>query len=794
MAQPVVAESEPSSIVGNGGGYGYNGSRSASSAFSPLRQRPQLGPRARSASSSNLQDIPERAVRFRDDTELDHRNSEQDVLSELIDFLRNHAPPSDNFMSIPDKAVGDDRGRWSMLKRLSPTTKRKGVLKSPQHIQLPDSAVSGTTIGGHRHIAISIPLSASPFGQNPRSQYPIYSNRSFKPITSRYTPTRAYVNEKGIVTVLQGIAEDRESPLSRESYLAMNPTPRYQPSSNYPQGQGDLGNNTYSSAAIPKSSSASKIPDYSTLVRSLSQTSANRDNRDSEILKQYAQKETPAVSPPNYRASMPARASSLTTGRSLFPESSIDAVIFQRDSIEDSAAPPDITRANPGDSRKHSLSKSIETTGEEPVISEAQQVRASKSSPVLLRELATMAPKKEEAIPVTVITQSPLIGTERKKSPTPSARSTQSRREKVRAKKLKDLETARNVAQRRHSEQSQPSDAPSVPTPPAKSVLRPKSIRMDSFPAQERPQSPTMSSIMVVTDVHPSPPPARDSVRAPETNGRPQTPAQSSKSTPGRDTVLQRDSSMNSNACVNGSNNPTPPQSNGSGGGSPPHRRPSLDRTSLSRRREWNANREKERKEREQLRKAQAIRATARQLGIDQDEPEESSKLLPMEQDVLRRYEAYREYRIREMERRVRRLERNGDVWLRALVPVLDNLNRTLANVQKEQPKQSPSQAQGWVSDDSIGGSQDARGRSLGYRRQQVARDKAARRGTSERQFLEQLVKQRDELAAGSNSDDMRGFDTIEPLMRELAGRSRLSFEARKTLGVDQDGGLISTY
>lgn len=791
MAQSVTAESDPSSTVGSGGGYGFNGSRSASSAFSPLRQRPQLGPRARSASSSNLQDIPERAVRFRDDTELDQRNSEQDVLSELIDFLRNHAPPSDNFMSIPDQAVNDDRGRWSMLKRLAPISKRKGILKSPQNIQLPDSAVSGTTIGGHRHIAISIPLSASPFGVNPRSQYPIYQNRAFKPITSRYTPTRAYVNEKGIVTVLQGITEDRESPVTRESPLAMNPIPRYQLSPTYQQSQGDSGNPTYNPAAIPKSSTTSRIPDYSTLVRSLSHAS-DRDNRDSEILKQ-PQKETPAASPPNYRASLPARASSLTTGRALFPESSIDAVIFQRDSLEDSAAPPDITRTASRDSLNHSLSKSIETTGDDPVVSEAQQVRASKSSPVLVREFATMTPKKRETTPVTVITQSPLIGTERRKSPTPSARSTQSRREKVRARKLKDLEAARNVVQRRQSEQSQASDAQSIPTPPAKSVLRPKSIRMDSLPMQERPQSPTMSSIMVVADVHPSPPLTRESTLVQEITGRPQTPPRSSKSISGGDTASKRDASLNSNACVNGSNNPTPPQSDGSGGGSPPHRRSSMDRTSLSRRREWNESREKERKEREQLRKAQAIRAKARQLGINQEEPEGNSKLLPMEQDVLRRYEAYREYRIREMERRVRRLERNGDVWLRALVPVLDNLNRTLANVQQEQPKQSPSQAQGWVSDDSTGGSQDARGRSLGYRRQQVARDKAARRGTSERQFLEQLVKQRDELAGGSNSDDMSGFDTIEPLMRELAGRSRLSFEARKTLGVDKDGGLIST-
>jgi hypothetical protein len=153
-----------------------------------------------------------------------------------------------------------------------------------------------------------------------------------------------------------------------------------------------------------------------------------------------------------------------------------------------------------------------------------------------------------------------------------------------------------------------------------------------------------------------------------------------------------------------------------------------------------------------------------------------------MEKEVLRRYEAYREYRIREMERRVRRLERNGDVWLRALVPVLDNLNRTLANSNDDKP----SKAQGWVSDEDQSQLEkptpirpSSRGRMM------------TRTGTSEREFLEQLVRTREELEAGSTSDDMSGFDTIEPLMRELAGRSRLSFEAR-SLGMDDEGLLQS--
>ena len=163
-------------------------------------------------------------------------------------------------------------------------------------------------------------------------------------------------------------------------------------------------------------------------------------------------------------------------------------------------------------------------------------------------------------------------------------------------------------------------------------------------------------------------------------------------------------------------------------------------------------------------------------------EETEENKVPPMETEVLRRYEASSEYRIREMERRVRRLERNGDVWLRALVPVLDNLNRTLANVHEEQ---QPRRAQGWVSDEELPRQRSPQGRPS--RQSSRGRMLARPGGTSEREFLEQLVRTKEELEAGNVSDDMSGFDTIEPLMRELAGRSRLSFEAR-SLGMEQDG------
>ncbi|CAI4211362.1 unnamed protein product, partial [Parascedosporium putredinis] len=48
----------------------------------------------------------------------------------------------------------------------------KSAPRKPVPIRLPDTAVAGTTIGGHRHIAISIPVEYSPFGPFDRTQYP----------------------------------------------------------------------------------------------------------------------------------------------------------------------------------------------------------------------------------------------------------------------------------------------------------------------------------------------------------------------------------------------------------------------------------------------------------------------------------------------------------------------------------------------------------------------------------------------------------------------------------------------
>ncbi|KAL8417116.1 hypothetical protein RB596_007290 [Gaeumannomyces avenae] len=140
-------------------------------------------------------------------------------IRELAEFLRNRTPPPENFMSRPDDAMSSRSAspeppksrsqlarRWCALKSvfalrrrkvhkdeqkgrarrasadLAPTTITTAAIAHPlprrpktAQFKLPDSAVAGTTIAGHRHIAISIPVQHSHLGPEPKSQYPVYA-------------------------------------------------------------------------------------------------------------------------------------------------------------------------------------------------------------------------------------------------------------------------------------------------------------------------------------------------------------------------------------------------------------------------------------------------------------------------------------------------------------------------------------------------------------------------------------------------------------------------------------------
>ncbi|KAK3311374.1 uncharacterized protein B0T15DRAFT_507942 [Chaetomium strumarium] len=91
---------------------------------------------------------------------LRHRSRKPDergTTKELADFIRNTTPPPSNFMSTPSPSE-EEHGKKSRRLPLWPFRKKTEKEEKKRFIKLPDSAVAGMTIGGHRHIAISIPV------------------------------------------------------------------------------------------------------------------------------------------------------------------------------------------------------------------------------------------------------------------------------------------------------------------------------------------------------------------------------------------------------------------------------------------------------------------------------------------------------------------------------------------------------------------------------------------------------------------------------------------------------------
>ncbi|KPM45101.1 hypothetical protein AK830_g1467 [Neonectria ditissima] len=918
MAQTITVDRELSVTLANG-----SSRPRASSAYSLFNHRPEPSIdnapslRRRAKSSSNLLDL-EPKLEFEDNTVIDEDGNfrRTNGLAELIDFLRNHAPPEGNFMSIPDDTNGD-KGRWAKIRKIA--LRSKSVSRSPDPIRLPDSAISGVTTGGHRHIAISIPLDASPFGRSPRTQYPVYQNRQLRPLAGRHGPTRAVLNEKGVVTVLRTVTEE-----SIASSLHTRRTPGSQspasPTASRPRG-ASLGT-PYSSASSTDSNGHGNSGYFGISTGSPRTVPTDQFRRANSSRELQSHGQTgPGSRNSNRQDNFPTRGSSLVVNRFVFPPtSSIDAMMSQTmpqpDTLPIALSP---NRNNPKDEpHQSSSSKSIlSLSDDEPILANAKM---TKKSTLEEYPLFKSSKKTEEPI-ITVITRNPLGPSDGQNSPTPSVKSTQSqsRRDKVRDKKRRDVEALRNKRNSIQSLRSQRSQQQEETETQEFEELKelatiPQDENSNSPLRKEKPpplplksaNRPSLCPIMVVSDVQPSP------TRSPATLVQPDLPQPSPplqspvlhhnfpkppKTKPQlRPKPIQRVSSMSgrsgatSPASFNSSNNPTPPQSvkgspvqkqgnfdrsslqssldrasKGSSvdrmskqGSIPRLSKGSLerlakqnsvdrmakqgsierltkgslerlskqtsadrmakqgsidrlsrgsldrlskqdsldqtfkksfveqsndaDRTSLSRRREWNATREQERKGPGSRLGSRTMPRPLVMSGDDVDEPKNTGAPNPTDKELIRHYDVYREYRIREMERRLRRLERNGDVWLRALVPVLENLNRTLAHAQGDQDR-----AQGWVSDeDMVGSLSPPRGRasfSAGNGRSRAMPGA----GVSEREFLEHLVRTKEELEAGNVSDDMSGFDTIEPLMRELAGRSRLNFEARSMALAEED-------
>lgn len=219
---------------------------------------------------------------------------------------------------------------------------------------------------------------------------------------------------------------------------------------------------------------------------------------------------------------------------------------------------------------------------------------------------------------------------------------------------------------------------------------------------------------------------------------------------------------------------PTPPTSTET---SPAQKHGFDTRTSLTRRREWHISREQERQRREAKAHLRQLATSGAHGGRAMTDPERDS--LPL-------YEAYREQRLRDIESRVRRLERSGDVWLRALIPMLEDVNSSSSGSGAlKQPRclvaNDDESIRDWASDDETTTAADRLGRAS-------QRRKLIRRASLSRErMLEELLRREERDMLESSYDEMQqphdisGMGSIEPLMRELASSGQATHDRHST-------------
>ncbi|UKZ60835.1 uncharacterized protein TrAtP1_002103 [Trichoderma atroviride] len=632
-----------------------------------------------------------------DDDDLDDDDLDKhDNTMSLAEFFKSNQPPSDNFMSVP-YVYGEDKERESKWHKFMSIKRRsKSVPRPPVNIQLPDSAVSGVTSGGHRHIAISIPLDAMPFAADSKSQDDtnVKNNTGVKSGGAKPTygtlprnfAVQTYSEENGSITVYhpittetpEGLAKALPSPSHRSSILS-------QQSIISASSLGERSNHTQSSH---RRSNSQSTGGYSTEASTVASTKSKQPHYFSIFPKPTALPQglhpTPPRRPNNQQRS--AKATSMVVAASQkhhhpAHSASIDgllSLIKDEENVRDGYNKKPLPSPPPKSEARNK-----------------QQYKPGIGFPSpITEETDGSSVGSNRAVRKAVSTQSMLSVSKETPSRPSTAGSIQSRRDKVRDKKRRDMEAVRNakmlkeLQQRRQSEDAQKGEEV-------------EGANADEQGKGKGPQkaSPiyTLCPIVVVADLQPSP-------------GLPQeTPVS------------------------------TPRVS------SPRVSSPSHSTTS-------------------QMRLSRDIDS---ELYLEQ-------KRNMMDKQILRLYESYHENRLRDVERRIRRLERNGDVWLRALVPVLDDMSRNIKTITPSlnTNKFTDAEGRGWASDDEI--SAERKARSTKRNKATTRRSSLSRGRIAAGLIGEKLMSDDSEWSdTMSKSDDASGLGIIEPLMRELAGEAR---------------------
>ncbi|KAL7916380.1 hypothetical protein GGI35DRAFT_36905 [Trichoderma velutinum] len=628
----------------------------------------------------------------------------KDDTTSLADFLKNHEPPSSSYMSVPF-AHADDKDRESKWSKFMAMKRRsKSVPRPPQNIQLPDSAVSGVTIGGHRHIAISIPLEAMPFASDSTTQNSVNVNNNTNTrvggIRNEYAAlprnfaVQTYSGENGTVTVLptaideapglpQVSSTQRSSVLSQQSISSsseersnhtQSTTGSHHKSSSQSTGYSTEG----SMGASARGKTKTKPPGYVSIFPKI--TDPPHINEQGVVV--WGPQKN--LARPNNQQ-RPARPSSMvvaTAPRHRHPahSASIDgllSVVKNVETVQDGYNKKPLPKPpGKGDFRAK------------------QQYKPGVGFPSPITEESTDGSSRstKRSVRRAVSAQSMLAVNKELPSRPSTAGSIQSRREKVRDKKRRDMEAAKafKELQRRKSkdEQNEREDGEQSRN------------NADAPEESERPQTSSLNTlvpIVVVVDLQPSP-------------------------------GLPEDKS--------GQKAYSPPSS--------AHSSPDMSQLRLSR-------------------------------DMDSELYLQHKRNL-MDKQILRLYDSYHENRLRDVERRIRRLERNGDVWLRALVPVLDDMSRNIKTSSRvNKTAHADGEARGWASDDEVSGtSAERKARSAKRTKTPTRRASLSRDRIVAGLIGGKLVSDDSECSdTMSRSDEVGGLGIIEPLMRELAGEAR---------------------
>ncbi|GAW23253.1 hypothetical protein ANO14919_128070 [Xylariales sp. No.14919] len=565
-------------------------------------------------------------------------------IKDLIQFLTTTPPPPTNYMSIPDDfGSSSEDDKWDKFKRKVFRHRRKARKRRPPVIVLPDSAVSARTTGGHRYIAISIPVQHSPLAPLPNSQYPVYDSIEaafHREVNSMFGMWKKSPANR-LVTVLNPVAEDHESTPS-SSPAPTVPEPSDQPTvlsspsrrarsqslsllpsqeQRYTPRKGrDLsrGRSVESARSNPPTSDPAPIARSSEGKHAFASPppaeSSALEPSSKEVPASPTSKVTDVAGPstgrilekPIITLTLPARKSSRRgKGLESTPPETLESVISPRmdsPTFHDTDGNGDGNGGglSSGDRGRGSFAASIDTTGSSPQLLKAQTATAYQSVPIIVRpsgvELESPLDLNTSALPAGEkgvdhsFRRSPPAG------PPPLLSAAvewpQGRKRRVRERKQRDTENMRaQIEHKGKGKEKEPESGPFTPDMPAAS---PKTLQ---GPAPYHHQQADASS----------------------------TPTSSS---------------LSSRATSSGSARERGAQSY--------------------------ARRKEGREERE-----------ARYIAKALAEEKETLESLPRA-ELIQRYEAMREQRAYEREKRLRRLERSRDTWIRAVPILLEDLNGLL--------------------------------------------------------------------------------------------------------------------